>query len=368
MGTTVAIIGGGYGGAALAKALDPDFEVVLIDPKDSFEHAVAALRGLVSAPWAERMYYGFDRLLTRGRFVRGRAASVDEDGVTLADGSRIEADFTVLASGSSYPYPAKSGVDDTAEALLRQADTRDQLALAQRVLLIGGGPVGLEFAGEIAEQWPDKRVTVLDSAEDILGGQFLPGLRTALREQLDALGVQLVLGSPLIELPPTEPGRYAPFSAFTEAGDLLAADIWFRCHGVRPNSVALAGALAGAARPDGFVEVDDRLRIRGSARVFAIGDITALPEPKRSKAATDHAVVAAANIRALAAGRPADTAHRPGPAAIIVPLGSTGGASQVPGPDGPVVLDAAATAQYKGGDLLTGRYQELFSAGVPTAS
>lgn len=43
-----------------------------------------------------------------------------------------------------------------------------------------------------------------------------------------------------------------------------------------------------------------------------------------------------------------------------MPLGSTGGASQVPGPDGPVVLGAAETARYKGDDLLLGRFAELF--------
>jgi NADPH-dependent 2,4-dienoyl-CoA reductase/sulfur reductase-like enzyme len=43
---TVAVIGGGYGGIHLAKALDDVARVVLIEPKDAFVHNVAALRAL----------------------------------------------------------------------------------------------------------------------------------------------------------------------------------------------------------------------------------------------------------------------------------------------------------------------------------
>ncbi|MHA6759456.1 NAD(P)/FAD-dependent oxidoreductase [Streptacidiphilus sp. PAMC 29251] len=362
MGTTVAIVGGGYGGAALAKELDPDFDVVLIDPKDSFVHAVAALRGLVSAPWAERMYFGFDGLLQRGRHLRDRAAAVDAGGVTTADGTRVAADFVVLASGSSYPYPAKLDTDSTAEALARQAGTRAELAAARHVLLVGAGPVGLELAGEITDQWPDKRVTLVDVAADILGGQYSPELRTALRGQLADRGVRLLLGSPLAKQPAVEPGVRQGFVVRTENGAEIEADLWFRCYGVVPSSDYLSGSgeLAAARRADGFVEVDERLRVAGASNVFAIGDITAVPEPKRSKAASDHAQVVAANIRSLAAGRPAEAVYRPGPAAVLIPLGAAGGASQVPGPEGPVVLDAATTARYKSGDLLIGRYAELF--------
>lgn len=363
MGVTVAIVGGGYGGAALAKELDPDVDVVLIDPKDSFVHAVAALRGLVSAPWAERMYFGFEGLLQRGRHLRDRAVAVDSGGVTTAGGTRVAADFVVLASGSSYPYPAKLDTDSTAEALARQAATRAELAAARQVLLVGAGPVGLELAGEITDQWPDKPVTVVDIATDVLGGRYTPELRAALRGQLAERGVRLLLGSPLTGQPAVQPGVRQDFAVRTANGTVVEADIWFRCHGVVPSSDYLSGGLAAARRADGFVEVDEQLRVAGAANVFAIGDVTAVPEPKRSKAASDHAGVVAANIRALAAGRPAEAVYRPGPAAVLIPLGAAGGASQVPGPEGPVVLDAATTARYKSGDLLIGRYAELFGTG-----
>ncbi|SEG87410.1 NADH dehydrogenase, FAD-containing subunit [Actinacidiphila yanglinensis] len=367
MGNTVAVVGGGYGGAALARLLDADFDVLLVDPKDAFVHTVAALRGLVDEEWSQRIYFGFDGLLRRGRHVRDRAVVVDERGVTTAGGTRLDADYVVLATGSSYPYPAKPETDDSAAARERHAETRSALAAAERVLILGAGPVGLELAGEITERWPERQVVLVDPADDVLAGRYLPELRSALREQLVSRGVEFVLGSALASEPPVPSGVHAPFTVHTLAGTRVQADLWFRCYGVSPLSGMLGGALAAARRPDGHVEVDAYLRVAGLPNVFAIGDVTAVPEPKRSKAAAEHASVVADNIAALAGGRPPARTYRPGGEGVLVPLGSTGGASQVPGPEGPLVLGPADTVRYKGGDLLVARYAELFGSAEPVA-
>jgi apoptosis-inducing factor 2 len=269
-------------------------------------------------------------------------------------------DYIVLASGSAYPFPAKMDVDDTAEALTKQAVTREQLASASRVLLVGAGPVGLELAGEITDVWPDKEVTIVDIAEDILGGIYSPEMRERLRDQLDERGVRLVLGAPLAEEITVVPGVNAPFSTSTTAGVEIDADIWFRCYGVVPQSDYLAGELLSARRPDGFIDVDERLRVAGNDNVFAIGDVTGIAEPKRAAAAQHHAQVVADNIAAMAQGRAPEVAYRPGPDGVLIPLGATGGAGQYPTAEATVV-GPEETAQFKGRDLMVGRYAELFS-------
>jgi NADH dehydrogenase FAD-containing subunit len=356
----VVIIGGGYGGISLAKALDDALDVVLVDPKDSFVHSVAALRGLVSKEWAERMFFRYDGLLRRGRAVRDRAVKVDARGATTAGGQRIEADYVVLASGSSYPFPAKMDVDDTAEALAKQAATRDQLASASRVLLVGAGPVGLELAGEITDVWPDKEVTIVEVADDILSGAYSLELRDCLRHQLDERAVRLVLGAPLVEAITVAPGVNAPISVSTTAGVEIDADIWFRCYGVVPQSDYLAGELLSARRPDGFIDVDDQLRVAGHDNVFAIGDVTGIAEPKRAAAAQHHAQVVADSILAMAQGRVPEATYRPGPDGVLIPLGATGGAGQFPTAEATVV-GPEETAQFKGRDLMVSHFTELFS-------
>lgn len=350
---TVIVIGGGYGGITAAKELDDVADVVLVEPRDAFVHNVAALRGLVDPQWTERLFLPYHKLLERGRVVQDHAASADAGGVTLGSGERIAADYLVLATGSSYPYPAKIDVHDTAGATAKLKATHDALAAAARVLLLGAGPAGLELAGEILSAWPGKEVTIVDPAADILLGTALPDeFRAEIRGQLDALGVTLRLGTSLTAPPPTEPGETGAFAVTTGDGATVEADIWFRCYGVVPSTSYLAEDLATARRPDGHLEVTSQLHLDGHPHVFAIGDVTAIAEPKMAKAAEIHAKVAAANIRArITGGEPA--AYEPGPPGISLPLGPGGGASYAPSVG---VLGPEQTSRLKGLDLRTEHY------------
>ncbi|MEU6744180.1 FAD-dependent oxidoreductase [Streptosporangium sandarakinum] len=111
MSRTVVVVGGGYGGSAVAKALDSEADVVLVDPRDAFVDSAGSLRALTRPDWAGDMFFPYAQWLRRGTVVRDRAASVDPGGVTLASGRRIEAGHLVLATGSGYAYPAKPASD-----------------------------------------------------------------------------------------------------------------------------------------------------------------------------------------------------------------------------------------------------------------
>jgi apoptosis-inducing factor 2 len=45
---------------------------------------------------------------------------------------------------------------------------------------------------------------------------------------------------------------------------------------------------------------------------------------------------------------------------VLLPLGPGGGVGQVPSPEGPTVLPARTVSEYKGANLFTGRFAELF--------
>src|SRR4030081_1716058 len=144
---TVVVVGGGYGGVAVAKALDETSDVVLVEPKDAFMHNIAALRALVDPSWLPRIFLPYSHLLTNGRVVRDRAAVVDPHRVVTASGEEISADYVVLATGSRYPFPAKTDLVDSHHAKEQVRQTHRSLAPADRVLLVGAGPVGVELAG-----------------------------------------------------------------------------------------------------------------------------------------------------------------------------------------------------------------------------
>jgi apoptosis-inducing factor 2 len=352
----VVVIGGGYGGSNVARQLDDIADVVLVEPKDAFVHNVAALRALADPSWLPRIYLPYDRLLASGRVVRDRAAKVEPGRVSLASGEELAADYIVLATGSGYPFPAKSDVDDTAVAHERVRAAHAALDAAGRVLLVGAGPVGIELAGEIKAAWPDKQVTLLDAADDVLGARFRDDLKAELRRQLEALGVELVLGSPLAAEPPTEPGQPGEFTVTTGSGQAITAQVWFRCYGVTPVSDYLAGALAAARDSGGFVTVNPFLQVPGQDRVFALGDVSGA-DHKMAGAAGRQAAVVAGNIRALIEGAPL-AAYEATPPSIVVPIGPAGGAGQRAGAD--ELISAELASELKGRDLMVDRFAEPF--------
>lgn len=357
---TVAVIGGGYGGINVAKLLDDVADVVLVEPKDTFEHNVASLRALVDPSWLPRIFLPYDGLLSHGRVVRDRAVKVESGQVTLGSGEYIDAGYIVLATGSTYPFPAKAGTGTAAEAHDLVQAAHAALRSAARVLLIGAGPVGIELAGEIKTVWPGKHVTLLDVADDVLGARFRSKVKTEVRRQLGEIGVDLVLGSPLREQLPTAPGELSTFTVHTESGQELTADIWFRCYGVSPVSDYLAGDLATARTPDGFIEVTPQLQVIGQDGVFAVGDVAAA-DHKMAGIASRQAQLVAANIRALITGDGELAAWEPATPSIIVPIGPTGGSGQVG--DNEELATPEIVAEMKGRELMVGRYAELL--GLP---
>jgi NADH dehydrogenase FAD-containing subunit len=360
---TVVVIGAGYGGVNVAKALDEVADVTLVEPKDAFFHNVAALRGLVDPSVLPTIFIPYSRLLRNGRVIHDRAKEVDGSKVVLGSGEVLTPDFVILATGSTYPFPAKASADRAAQSQDDVRATFKALEEAHHALLLGGGPVGVELAGEIRAVWPDKTVTIVDMADDILGDRFSQELRSEVRRQLAAIDVELVLGSALEGgEPPTPPGERAGFTVTTLSGRALSADIWFRCFGVTPVSDYLTGALASARTPEGFVEVDDYLRVPGHGNVFALGDVSTA-DAKMAGFAGLQAAVVASNVTALISGEDELQPYASLGPVIAITIGPEGGAGQLPGQDG--IAGPEVIAQAKGRTMMVDRYAEILGVSPP---
>ncbi|WP_035743349.1 FAD-dependent oxidoreductase [Arthrobacter sp. MA-N2] len=356
---SVVIVGGGYGGIAVAKALDAQAAVTLVEPKDAFVHNIAALRSVVQPDFLPRMFLPYDRLLVHGTVLRDRAVRVDGHTVELASGTRLTPDYIVLASGSSYPFPAKSDRMVTTDAIARYQAAHDDLKRASRVMLLGAGAVGLEFAGEIAAAWPDKDVVLVDLAPDILPGPYDPRLRAEVNRQLDGIGIRRIMGSPLVQLPSVPAGEFATFTVNTVDGTAIEADIWFRCYGIAPQTDYVAGELLAARTADGYLQVTPELRVAGFENVYALGDISAIDVNKAGVAGRE-AVVVAKNIQAQLDGSAGLDAYTPSRPVIILPLGPSGGSGQLP--DGEIA-SPEMISQIKGQHMMIDRFVEMLNLG-----
>ncbi|WP_026555597.1 NAD(P)/FAD-dependent oxidoreductase [Arthrobacter sp. 35W] len=359
---SVVVIGGGYGGINVAKALDGHAAVTLVEPKDAFVHNIAALRSVVQPDFLPRMFLPYGRLLARGTVVRDRAVMVDGRTVELASGRRMEPDVIVLATGSSYPFPAKTDDVETAAAIRRYGAAHSNLGRAGTVMLLGAGAVGLEFAGEIAAAWPGKEIVLVDQAEHILPGPYDQRLRDEINRQLAALGIGQAMGSPLTALPGPAAGELSPFTVTTTAGTRIEADIWFRCYGIAPQTSYLAGDLAAARTADGYLRVDSDLRVPGFGNVYALGDIAAIDVNKAGVAGRQAAVVAGNIIHQLT-GEGGPARYTPSQPVIILPLGPRGGSGQLPNGE---IASAEMISRIKGQDMMIDRYAEILNlADVP---
>jgi NADH dehydrogenase FAD-containing subunit len=363
MERTVVIIGGGYGGTLVAKELDADANVILIDPREGFVNAAASLRALTRPDWAPNAFFPYGTLLERGRIIRDRAVSVDPQGVALASGERVRADYLVLATGSDYSYPAKPHPETTgiAEQLDDLRETHKELSGAARALILGAGPVGLELAGEIKDVWPDKSVIIIDRAAELLAG-FLPEVRDNLHRQLNERGIDLRLGTSLTALPPVPAGKTARFAVTTDNDEEIVADIWFRAFGLQINSSYLVDGHLTPLTDHGMIPVTQHLNVRGHDRVYAVGDLADLPDPKMASYAMEHAVIVAANIKAQLGGEMPEAIHIPtSDRRILLPLGTHAGVGQLPTADGPAAATAETVHQRKGADLFTARFTARFN-------
>ena len=66
---------------------------------------------------------------------------------------------------------------------------------SQKIALIGGGPVGIEIATEIATDYPDKEVTLIHSQEKLAGGDWLSDeFHKKLDNFMDDMKIKRVLG------------------------------------------------------------------------------------------------------------------------------------------------------------------------------
>jgi apoptosis-inducing factor 2 len=349
----VLVIGGGYGGTAIVKALDTNFDVTLIEKRERFFHNSGSLRAAVDARWLRKLFIPYDHLLKYGRIVNSKVVEAYPEEVVLEDGQRLKFDYLVLATGSSYPFPAKMASDKVAEAETAVRIVNERIEQAKSILLIGAGPVGIELAGEIASLYPGKPITLMDPGERLMPA-FNPKLGEYLYKGLQQIGVKVLLGEKLVKMPAatnaTSPEQPPLQTYLTEKRTQIEADIHFICFGLQLNTQYLhLGSILDERKQ---VKVNSHLQVQGHENIFAIGDIVNTGEAKLITTADAHAKVAAANINRLAANDQNLLEHHPKNAAtVIVPLGTTGGAIQLPLGKNGIVLGAWAASLIKGKSL-----------------
>lgn len=185
--------------------------------------------------------------------------------LTLSDGSIVDFDMLVLATGSSPvlpPVPGLAGADDV--IAFRGLDDCQRIMSAARVVVLGGGLLGLEAARGLAGR--GVAVTVVHAARHLMERQLDAGAGATLSGALTKRGIDFRIGRTAVRHLPGE-------GLLLDDGALVAADLVVVAAGTKPETgLAEAAGITVA----GGVVVDDCLRT-SDPRVCAIGDCAAHP-------------------------------------------------------------------------------------------
>jgi len=135
----VVIIGGGYAGTKLAKALDGEFNVVLIDRKDYFLHNVGTPRGMVDTEFMKKLMIPYTALLKNGHVVKGQVEKITDTEVHLQGQESPITGFKylILATGTSYAFPYKVPQSEAEDVIPQYAEIRQDFKIEEHCLCWG---------------------------------------------------------------------------------------------------------------------------------------------------------------------------------------------------------------------------------------
>lgn len=320
----VVVVGGGFGGAACARALkraDAKLQVTLIEPNKVFTSCPFSNEVIAGLREMEAQQFGYDRLGADGITVVAQAATAidtQKRSVTAADGTAFAYDRLVLSPGIDFHFEALPGYDDAASEKMPHAwKAGAQTLLLRRQLeaMTDGGTVAIaipanpsrcppapyERASLIAHYLkvnkPRSKVLILD-AKDSFSQQRL--FEQAWRELYGDMieRVALSQGGRVTSVDPststiiTEFGNYTPDVANV----------------IPPQRAGRIAEIAGAADATGWCPIDPvTFESKLAPSVHVIGDACLGGGiPKSASAASAQGKACAAAVVNLFAGRAAE--------------------------------------------------------------
>ncbi|RWG60559.1 MAG: NAD(P)/FAD-dependent oxidoreductase [Mesorhizobium sp.] len=301
----VVIVGAGFGGLELTRALaGAPVCITMIDKRNHHLFQPLLYQVATTALATSEIAWPIRHLLRKRKDVTtllGTVIGVDRAGkrVLLDDGSAVSYDTLVLATGARHAYfghdewepfaPGLKTLEDATTIRRRillafeQAERETDPARRQALLtlvIVGGGPTGVELAGTIAELAQDTlrgefrnidtrqaRVVLIEAGDRVLAN-FAPELSAYAQKALERLGVTVELGRAVTQLD-------AEGVVFGDTYLPAKTILWAAGVAASPAAEWL-GAPADRA---GRVLVEPDLTVPGSPEIFVIGDTAHLLRP-----------------------------------------------------------------------------------------
>jgi NADH dehydrogenase len=332
----VVILGGGFAGVGAAKKLKhADADVVLVDQNSYhtfqpllYQVATAMLdRSDVEDPLRD-LFHDQPNVAVYEATVTGIDLASQE--VQFAGAAPLPYTYLVLALGAQVNF---FGVEGAAQYAFPLYTLEDALRLKQHiagrwmaaeqdpalvddgalnVVVVGGGPTGVESAGALAELYrtdlpkdyptlpqEQARITLVEAGPELFA-MFKPDLRSYVRQELEKRGVEVLVGEVATSITPRR--------VTLKSGNVLSAHtlVWGAGLQAHPLTTSLGLELQRGNR----IAVEPDLSIPGHPEVFAVGDIAWITDtgsnqvlPQLGSVAMQAGEKAGENIGRLVAGQ-----------------------------------------------------------------
>lgn len=329
------ILGGGFGGLRLARKLNnkPGFEITLIDKFNYHQFQPLFYQVATAGLDASNISFPLRKVFQKSKNTRFRMAEVDSIDTSLKKVHTNEGDYAydvlVIATGATtnffgnknleeHAFPMKS----TVEALqLRHklihnfedalhAANEEELQRLMNVVVVGGGPTGVELSGAIAEMkkyvlpkdYPEldfskMNIYLLEGTAKTLGAMSEASSKQS-ADYLKHLGVTV--------LTETLMSDYDGKTVLLKDGKTIPSSLVIWAAGIKGNIPAgIDGSLIARGNR---IKVDAYNRVEGLKDVFAIGDIAYMEEgvfkghPQVAPVAIQQADLLAENLKQMKQG------------------------------------------------------------------
>jgi NADH dehydrogenase len=334
----VLVLGGGFGGLGAARELEKaDVDVVLVDANDyhSFQPMLYQLAtGLLDTTAVAHSLRDLFQHQQNATVHQATVSAIDLDRreVQFTEMPALQYDYLVVGLGAVVQFFGCNGAPQhafplyTVEDALRlrshiigrwEAADRDPSLIddgALNVVVVGGGPTGIESVGALSELYrsdfaKDYRAVAADQAQLILveAGptlfpMFKPDIREYAQHELEDRGVEIMLGERVESVEPTR--------VKLASGTVLNAHtlVW----GAGLQASPLTQSLGVELQKGNRIAVDPELRLPDHPEVFAVGDAAWITDaesgdvlPQLGSVALQAGEQAGKNIGRIVAGKKA---------------------------------------------------------------
>ncbi|CAD6443490.1 1fc6dfa0-e0d6-4a38-b66d-f0ab69245977-CDS [Sclerotinia trifoliorum] len=349
------------------------YHITLVTPNTSFFFKIASPRALINSTLIpqEKIFRPLSEAFSQYdasqfELIQGTASALDpaKRSVTVSidetgDTQQIHYDSLIISTGTTSKSPlwGLHGNESITKKALESLNTT--LPNAKTVLIAGGGPVGVETAGEIASNYPNCKVTLLSGAN-----RLLPRIKeaTSVRAQdyLENMRVEVIHNVRVASTNPAQPdaspatlelsdgssrevdiyidatggsanSQFLPKTWLDETGRVITRDAYFRVKGAGSDDVkgiyALGDIVAGSSNL--AMEVDPMITTLSSSLAVDISGDLDIKKP--AAPASGYLASLLKMFLGGSDGYPVQQEFKPLKETIFVPIGSAGGVGQLMG-------------------------------------